>query len=164
MMCDPKAPNNPFPLGLNFLKDIGDDLLHYREQCASTYSLLRKLVIGELILNSSKLSDIEIQAKELEAATFIERLEATLSSYRDDLDKISVDVLQDLALAGGASEKYTREWAPMQKRKEEDHYAFVLGALAKIKPAFEEGKKNWPALKDILVEKHGLEALMRDSK
>lgn len=164
MLCDPQTTNNTLPPALKILKEIGDTMIRYRKQCASTFSPLRKLVLGELILNSTKLSRVDIQAKEIEAATFIERLEATLTSYKADIDRIPVNVLQDLARAVGMSEQFVQEWAPKQKRKVEDHYAYVLKALTNMKRAFEVGKRDWPALRDSIVEKHGVEALRKDAK
>lgn len=102
---------------------------------------------------------IDVEAKELEAAAHILRIETMMSRLKTGIDKITVDILIGLVRAAGEEQETTREWAENYFEVINDEYKRINDAFEGLEELFEVGKGNWGQVRMDLIECYGLEFL-----
>jgi hypothetical protein len=159
MQCNSSIISSALPPLLELLDEFASTINHYRVQSAKLYPLLYKIILVDLVLNHTSFSVVEIEAKDLEAEMYIERLEALLIKWKTEKDRLPLNILIDLALASGGTEDFVQEWAPKQIADMNSEYDFVTHAVRNMKHTLAAGRLSWAEVKRQLFEKNGEESM-----
>jgi len=162
MSCNPKQQASADSPIQRPLREIATQLDLYNKQVANHIMIIQKVVIETLLLNTPS-SAVDIEALELEAETAMEDSAAIMTTYKADLDKLTVPILVKI-LMGVCGSVCTlvevQHLATVLVAKEAKQYESYVLVFKILKSVCEEGKKaGWVNFRDQMVAKYGAEKL-----
>jgi hypothetical protein len=137
------------PISLD-LQKIAKDFRNQYKAIQQTYEALG-LILDSLIFQKD-VSNVEIEAKELEADVYVARLDEAFQRYKGNMESVDVAKFTTVLIVCGCEADAADEMVGSLLEDLDEECKYAASLLIDIKSVLEKGKQSWDAVRYHIID------------